>query len=303
MSELIRLGDSPKFQRLCMELATITVDENRERPEAPPPVSDWTNIHFDQWDELGLLRHGFDRYLKSNDPYCDCTEGYEFVRDGITPKAISCRNCGNLRNALNRLVRAQLPNEAKKVKLEDYEFESEQQHNAYERLRMWQGEENHAPSAFLWGPPGNGKSTLLYIMAKQMISQGFNVKYAHHYQTFQAEKKSWSKKSGFTHLDSWLYNVDVLLFDELGGLGGGTKNATDWFKTTTIEMIGAIYQRWKTGKMAVVMTTNMSPREILGNLFDGNRAALSRLQSLFGEPIKMTGPDRRNMYISDKWLE
>ena len=67
-------------------------------------------------------------------------------------------------------------------------------------------------------------------------------------------------------------------------------------------MIGAIYQRWKAGKMSVAMTTNMAPSEILRNLFDGNRAALSRLQSIFGEPIEMEGPDRRNTYISEGWL-
>ena len=52
MGELIRLGDEPKFQRLCMELATLTEDENRVRPEPLPPVPNWTDIHFDQWHEL-----------------------------------------------------------------------------------------------------------------------------------------------------------------------------------------------------------------------------------------------------------
>ena len=303
MTELTKLGDSAKFKRLKSELMVLAQDENRPRPEPLAHVPDWTNIDPDQWHELFLLRSGNDRYIKVNDPYCDCVEGYEFIRDGIHPNAISCRNCGRLRKALNRLVRAQLPNEAIKVTLEDYEFDSDEQEEAYQRLMFWQGEENQAPSMFMWGGAGNGKSTLLYIIAKQMVNRGFNVKYAHHYDTFQAEKKSWSRKSGYTHLDSWLYNVDVLLFDELGGLGGGTGKATEWFKTTSIEMIGAIYQRWKTGKMAVVMTTNMKPSEIRANLFDGNMAVMSRLNALFGEPIHMEGPDRRNTYISEKWLK
>lgn len=303
MTELTRLGDSPKFQRLSRELMAITNDVDRLRPDPLPSVPDWTNTTPDEWFELGLLRAGYDRYIKVNSPHCFCAEGYEFVRDGIHPNAISCRNCGRLRRSLNKLVCAKLPNEAMKVTLDQYEFDSDEQYDAYERFILWQGEETNPPSMFMHGKPGNGKSTILYLIAKQMCARGFNVKYAHHYTTFQAEKKSWNNKSGYTHLDRWLNGVDVLLFDELGGLGGGTKKPTEWFKTTTIEMIGAIYQRWKAGKMAVVMTTNMKPSEILGNLFDGNRAALSRLQSIFGEPIEMEGPDRRSTYISPKWMK
>jgi DNA replication protein DnaC len=303
MTELTRLGDSPKFQRLKNEIMSLAQDVERPRPDPVPQVPDWTNTTPDEWFELGLIRAGYDRYIKANDPYCYCAEGYEFVRDGIHPNAISCTNCGRLRRSLNKLVRAQLPNEALKVTLDEYEFDSDEQYDAYDRFIMWQGEAANPPSMFMHGKPGNGKSTILYLIAKQMCARGFNVKYAHHYTTFQAEKKSWNNKSGFTHLDRWLNGVDVLLFDELGGLGGGTKSHTDWFKTTTIEMIGAIYQRWKAGKMSVAMTTNMAPSEILRNLFDGNRAALSRLQSIFGEPIEMEGPDRRNTYISEGWLK
>jgi DNA replication protein DnaC len=90
-----------------------------------------------------------------------------------------------------------------------------------------------------------------------------------------------------------LHDVDVLLLDEFGGLGGGVKKYSDWFRNTTIELIGSIYERWKAGRMAVIITTNIFPIALKETLFEDNYAALSRLQEMFQHPIQITGPDRR----------
>ena len=69
MSELMKLGDSPKFKRLTKEIMLIAQDEDRPRPDPVPQVPDWTNTTPDEWFELGLIRAGYDRYIKANDPY------------------------------------------------------------------------------------------------------------------------------------------------------------------------------------------------------------------------------------------
>ena len=74
------------------------------KPE-PPAHYDWSNFDADYYHLNGLIRAGRNRSLAVNDPICNvCVEGYEFVRDGIHPNAIPCRNCGKLRKALNRLL-------------------------------------------------------------------------------------------------------------------------------------------------------------------------------------------------------
>lgn len=293
MDDLKRIGDEPKFKAMLKAFEELLNDENRQRPEPPPVARDWTNFDPDYFHLNGLIQRGQNRTLNVTDPHCnDCIEGYEYIRDGIHPNAIKCRNCGNLRKALNKLLRAKLPNDAFETCISDYEFDSTNQQNAFNHLMEW-NRDTKAPSFLMYGKPGNGKSSLLYIIAKHKTAQHFNVKYAHHYHTFERLKNSWNKKNDYSFLDRFLYGVDVLLLDEFGGLGGGTKKYSDWFKNTTIEFIGSIYERWKSGQMAVVMTTNVYPSIMKQTLFEDNYAALSRMQDMFKYPIEIKGPDRR----------
>jgi len=50
-------------------------------------------------------------------------------------------------------------------------------------------------------------------------------------------------------------------------------------------MIGAIYDRWAAKSLAVVATSNLSPKTIIQGLCDNNSAVRSRLGSIFGRPV------------------
>ena len=51
-----------------------------------------------------------------------------------------------------------------------------------------------------------------------------------------------------THI---LNNIDLLCLDELGGIGGSGSDWGDWYRDQTRELIGAIYDRWSAGELAV----------------------------------------------------
>ena len=83
-----------------------------------------------------------------------------------------------------------------------------------------------------------------------------------------------------------------MIFDEFGGLGGRS-NYSEWFTYTTIELIGIMYEKFKSGQLSIILTSNMTPEAIFDKLLDKNSMALSRLENIFGNPLHMTGPDRR----------
>ena len=289
-----RFGDSPELKNLLTSLKEFIADTNRKSLQLPHN-QDWTNFNPDEYHHHDLIKAGMNRCLAVNQPPCNtCVEGYEFTRGEVNePNAVPCRNCGQLKKSLNLLQRSQLPNDALNASLSEYEFDSPLQKNAFEEMMRWD-RANQPPSFLMHGRPGNGKSSLLYIIAKHKTSQGFRVKYAHHYRTFEAEKNSWNDNTSKPYLDQFLNDVEVLCLDEFGGLGGGVQKYSDWFRNTTIELIGSIYERWKSGKMSVIFTTNIHPSMLRDKLFDGNYAALSRMQEMFQQPIEMTGRDRRS---------
>ena len=93
-----RLGDSEQLKVLLHSFQAILDDPTRIKPE-PPAHYDWSEtLMLITYHLNGLIRAGRNRSLAINDPVCNvCVEGYEFVRDGIHPNAIPCRNCGKLK--------------------------------------------------------------------------------------------------------------------------------------------------------------------------------------------------------------
>jgi DNA replication protein DnaC len=149
----------------------------------------------------------------------------------------------------------------------------------------------HAPCSFLWGQPGNGKTSLLYSVARWSCFRNKRVIYTSHTAIMNRIKDTWGEKHQKDPLRGWLDRCDVLLLDELGGIGGKAQRSS-WYAATTVEIVGAMYERWAGGKLAIVMTSNLNPREV-AQLFDRNSAVMSRLNAMFGAPIQMTGDDRR----------
>jgi DNA replication protein DnaC len=116
-----------------------------------------------------------------------------------------------------------------------------------------------------------------------------------HMKNYRRHKKSWNDPAlrNKNYLDEFLKDVDILLFDEFGGLGGGIDQHTAWFKNTTIEFLGTVYEKFRAGQLSVVMTSNIQPKEIVTKVLNKNYSAMSRLNSMFNEPVEMRGKDRR----------
>ena len=239
-------------------------------------------------------------YFKTKDgPYCGrCGEGYIYSIDSNGNRAAKlCDYCERPRRRLKRLNDLQLPKDAEGMNLDCYEWDSQEQFNRINDLIAWmnlsQEERKNqvSPSCYLWGSPGNGKTSLLYSLAKYSVFNDHKVLFTSHTQLIDRIKRTFNGKDD-NPLERWLSEIDLLLFDEFGGIGGRA-NMTDWWKATTTDIIQRMYEQWAAGKLAIVMTTNMTPNELFSKALDSNRASASRLQAMFKRPIHMQGQDRR----------
>lgn len=238
-------------------------------------------------------------------PYCSqCieTEGWVFTErvKSTAPTSKRCPICHPLRKRLKRLEQARLPFVAAQHTLNMYVWDSEDQRQRIGAVLDWiHGNTNpiDKPAVMLYGPPGNGKSSILHILAKHAVFQGKRSLFLTHEGWFADLRSSW--KADSLNLHQMLEDVDLLCLDEIGGIGGGGR-WSDWYRSQTREMIGAIYDRWAAKSLAVVATSNLDPKAIITQLCDNNSAVRSRLGAIFGRPVQMVGRDRREVK-DDGW--
>jgi len=258
--------------------------------KAPKPlILDSDAVTPDNLHNMGLIKKGESRYIIAGEFPCSCAHGRIFKRVGSTPNAYPCPNCYHVVQGIRRIQRAHLPNDAYDANLNDYIYDSERQSMiVIDMLSCTKPQ--LPPSLFMHGKPGNGKSTISYILARHLCMTGYKVKYLHHHDAFQKEKSTWGTNREY--LNKIVDGVDVLIFDEFGGLGGRSKYS-EWFTTTTIELTKILYEKYKAGQLSIILMSNLTPKQIFKDLLDRNDAALSRLESMFGIPLEMMGPDRR----------
>jgi len=250
------------------------------------------NLESNNW----VYRHK-PKYTVKEIPYCGaCLYGKNYHRDPKTNNQYSstCKRCEVTRRRVVKLNKLELPPDAFGMNFGQYEWDSELLQNRIRYLMHWisYGDEDRpkSPSAYIYGSPGNGKTSLLYCLAKEAVFSDLRVKYITHQQMIELKYQSFN--GGSNPLDTWLDNVDLLLFDELGGIGGMNRKKTDWLMSFNADLYGSMYERWESGDLSIVITTNLTPYAFMQSI-DNNPAIRSRFDAMFNEPIRMNGKDRR----------
>lgn len=139
--------------------------------------------------------------------------------------------------------------------------------------------------AYIWGPPGTGKTRLAWCIWKDHVSQNEDavfvtwanmmeqIKSAIDDQVWTVEKRT-----------EWFAKAPLLVVDDLGGIR--EQRATDWTNDRTFDIVDYRTQH----QLRTVFTSNKSIPEIERD-FDGRIA--SRLEELCVEIIPLDGADRR----------
>ncbi len=291
-----RIGESPEWDniaRLISNIRTLNANARQEGKVESRPLLDHSQLTGENLEEMGVIDRGAPRLTVKALEHCGrCDEGWIRIED--TRNCVKlCPYCEIPRRKAKRLNDLELPADALDMNLRRYEWDTPQQEASVTRLlnHIVNPQQPHSPSAFMWGSPGNGKTSLLYSVARWGCFKGKRVTFTSHTKLMNSIKDTWGEKNAKDPLRRWLDTCDVLLLDELGGLGGKGNHST-WYTTTTTEIIGAMYERWAGGKLSILMTSNLSPVSV-AKMFDRNAAIMSRLNAMFGAPIQMIGDDRR----------
>jgi DNA replication protein DnaC len=292
-----KLGDGPEWDnivRMAHKLkATHRIKMQRQGAPEPKQLLDYSSLTGENLEDEGMIDESAPRLTVREIEFCGrCDEGWLRV-EGTRNSVKICPYCEVPRRRARRLNDLELPADSVGMHLRRYEWDSpEQEHKVTTLLNhIIEPQQPHAPSAFMWGQPGNGKTSLLYSVARWAAFKGKRVIYTSHTNIINSIKDTWGDKQKRDPLRGWLDRCDVLLLDELGGLGGKAQRSS-WYTSTTVEIVGAMYERWAGGQLAIVMTSNLNPREV-AQLFERNSAVMSRLNAMFGAPIQMVGDDRR----------
>jgi DNA replication protein DnaC len=140
---------------------------------------------------------------------------------------------------------------------------------------------------WLWGDVGTGKTTLAMLVSRAALDAGRSVAIYSLPRLLNLLRVSLESPGGLIDLLDRLAAVDLLHIDDLGA-----EHQTDWVLEQLYSIVNARYE----SERAIVATTNLKPDE-LGSLL-GERT-VSRLVEICGDPITLTGEDRRQEYPVD----
>jgi len=140
---------------------------------------------------------------------------------------------------------------------------------------------------WFWGDVGTGKTTLAMIVSKAALDAGRSVAIYSLPRLLNLLRESLESPGGLIDLLDRLSAVDLLHIDDLGA-----ENQTDWVLEQLYSIVNARYE----AQRAILATTNLMPDELGRRL--GERT-VSRLVEICGDPVALTGEDRRREYRAD----
>lgn len=305
-----RLSDS--LESLTESFITSAKQSARERAELRAELGikkeqyhDFSYLNPSNLEDKDWVIEGAPYFLTKAVPLCgECQNGLmhgtreENAERYKAPYTRVCKRCGYTRRWLQRLNRLRLPPSALGMNFDVYEYDSEVQERALSHFIAWtKGSGGNFPGLYMHGPPGNGKSSALYCLAREATYRGKRVRYTTHAQILDGIKKTYNDPQAKHPLDMWLDGVDLLLLDEAGGLGGGTtKNA--WWAEHSAKMFEEIHTAFMGSGLKIVATSNLSPAE-LSACFAQKGAIASRLKDIFAAPVLIQGRDRRGEQTAD----
>jgi len=291
------------------EFVSMLDDLRRRRDELKATATkkvygDYRHLNDRNLEENNWVHRHKSKYTLKEVPYCGlCVYGRVTRKDddGYTYSS-RCTRCEITRQRFEKLNRLQLPPDAFGMHFGAYEYDSPELRHRIRSLVSWisygNEEQPKSPSVYIWGQPGNGKTSLLYCLAKEAIFSDLRVKYITH-QKLVEQRYASIRGEASNPLDNWLDNIDLLLFDELGGIGGSAHKSS-WLTSFNADLYGSLYERWESGDLSIVTTTNLTPRQFIQSI-DNNQAVISRFDAMFNEPLRMIGRDRRRTKDLKHW--
>ena len=307
-NDLVKLGDAlpPSIDQMLIDIKARARNRSEELGNPEPDHGDWSNLSHDNLEENDWIERGEPTLTACDVPSCGrCQGGWFYTREigDITDTATICRYCEQPRRFVDRLNKMRLPADAIDMHFGAYECDSSEQFEALNHFRRWiQGDPEiiKPPALFMFGTPGNGKSSALYCLAREAAyhdryhdpRRRRRARYIAHSDMLQSIRRTFNDPHARDPLKNWLNGVNLLLVDEIGGIGGSA-NKSSWWIDTTVKMIEEITRLHAAGELAVVFTSNLSPAGI-HRACNNNGAVKSRLIKMFQHStVKMKGRDRR----------
>ena len=137
---------------------------------------------------------------------------------------------------------------------------------------------------WLQGDVGTGKTTLAMLVSKAALDAGRSVAIYSLPRLLSLLRDSMDSDKGMLDFMDRLTAVDLLHLDDLGA-----ENQTEWVLEQLYSIVNSRYE----AERAIVATTNLMPDELSERL--GART-VSRLVEICGDPITLTGADKRLEY-------